>query len=522
MIVDGTGNPWFRADVGIRDGMIQVVGDLSSCRARRVIDASGLAVCPGFIDMHSHSDIKLLEEPQAKAKVLQGVTTELLGQDGCGVAPLCAECEVEWRASIAGLVGTSDIKWDWRSFEDYLRAIGGARPSVNVAVLLSYGALRLEAMGLEERRATPLDIEAMQRTAREAMLSGAFGMSLGMVYYPCILADVGELSELCKAVAEYRGILVIHMWNESDMLLDSIERSAHVARSAGVPLHISHFKVAGRQNWGRAAEALSVVESLRGSGLDVTFDQYPYVAASTMLTCILPPWSLTGGAGAMVKHLSDPSGRERIRRDIEEGIVENGMMWDNDAKLAGWEGLVIASVASEKNRRWEGQSLKEISKERGVHPADAAMDLILEEQGAVTVVEFLASEEDVRTIMKSRHHMACSDGIYGGKPHPRLYGTFPRILGRYVREEGVLQLEEAVRHMTWMPARRLGLRDRGLILDGMAADIVVFDPAAVRDTATYADPVSYPEGIDWVLVNGEVVVEQGAHTGARPGRVLRK
>lgn len=525
LVVDGSGNPWFRRDVGIRGDRIVAIGDLRSAPAHREVKAEGLVVCPGFIDMHSHSDVMLFAEPEAKPKVWQGVTTEVLGQDGLGVAPSAPEYPEDWaqyRQYLVGLLGAPSVDYDWNSFADYLTRLEQARPSDNVAVLLSYGALRVAAMGLASREPTPRDMRRMKAIIDEAMVQGAIGLSLGMPYEPCVYATDRELTELYRVVAQRGGFMVIHLWNESDMLEKSLRRAAQVCLDSGAPLHISHLKCAGKANWGRSGAVLELLESFRRLGLEVTFDQYPYVAGSTLLSYILPPWATKGGLSETLARLRLSEERARIKHDIAEGTTEWDMSWDNDAKLAGWDGLVIASVRSERNKPLEGKTLEELGRMRGVDPADAAMDLLLEEEGAVTMVEFLACEEDLKAFMRSDFHTAGTDGIYGGKPHPRLYGSFPRILARYVREEQNFSLAQAIRHMTWMPAQRLGLRDRGLIAENMAADIVVFDPAAIEDKASYSAPIQPPVGVRWVIVNGQVVIEGGEHTGARPGRVLRR
>jgi len=511
-IVDGAGNPWYWGDVAVADGRIAAVGRLADAEADRVIDAEGLVVAPGFIDAHSHSDLMLMTEPAARQKIMQGVTTEVVGQDGLGEAPLRDDVIDDWRRYLSGLNGDPDIDWDWRSFADYLDRLEAAGPAVNVATLVGHGNLRLLAMGMENRPPTPRELDEMKELLAEAMRQGAFGMSTGLIYPPCVYAGTAELTELCKVVADWGGVFVVHMRNEGDLLLESIEEVISIGRDSGVPVHISHFKASGRKNWGKVRDALELLERARAEGVDVTVDQYPYTAGSTFLSSLLPSWVHEGGTEQMLERLRDEAVKKRIAEEMTEG--GRGREW-------GWGNVIVTSVATEANRRFEGMTVEEIAEARGATPVEAVLDLVLEEENAVTMVGFSMSEEDIRTVMRSPLQMVCTDGIILGKPHPRVYGSFPRVLGRYVRGEGVLGLEEAVRKMTSLPAQRLGLHDRGLLRPGLWADITVFNPDTIIDRATYQDPHQFPEGVEYVVVNGVVTVDGGVHTGARAGRVLR-
>lgn len=506
-IIDGAGNPWYRGDLAIEEGRIAAIGWLGQ-DAGSVIDVGGLAVAPGFIDTHSHSDLILISEPEAGQKVMQGVTTEILGQDGLGEAPIRDDVLEDWRRYLSGLNGDPDIEWDWRSFGEYLNRLEKAGPSINLASLVGHGNLRLLAMGLEDREPTPQELEEMRSLLAASMREGGLGLSTGLIYPPCVYAKTDELTELCKVAAVHGGVFVVHMRNEGDRLMESIDEVIEIGRVSTVPVHISHFKASGEANWGRSVQALERLEGARREGVDVTVDQYPYTAGSTFLSSLLPLWTHEGGTDKMLRRLSDKEIRERIAEEL------------SGERTTRWDGLLVTSVKTAANKGFEGMSLADIAAARGQEPVEALMDIILEEENAATMVSFSMNEEDVRTIMRHPLQMVCTDGIVLGKPHPRAYGSFPRVVGRYVRE-GVLRLEEAVRKITSLPAQRFGFEGRGLLKPGFYADITVFDPATIIDTATYDDPIRYPRGIEYVIVNGEITVEKGVHTGAKAGMVLR-
>jgi N-acyl-D-amino-acid deacylase len=465
---------------------------------------------PGFIDTHSHSDLMLIAEPEAMQKTMQGITTELVGQDGLGEAPISDETLDDWRRYLAGLNGDPEIEWSWRNFGEYLDALDKAETSTNVAALVGHGNLRLLAMGMENRAPTQAELATMKRLLAESMVAGGFGLSTGLIYPPCVYADSEELTELCTVAASHGGIFVVHMRNEGDGLFDSINEVAKIGRDAGIHVHVSHFKVSGSKNWGKAGEAIALVETHRRGGVEFTVDQYPYIAGSTFLSSLLPISAHEGGSDRMLARLRDPSEREQIRALITES---RGLDW-------GWQNILVTSVNTEKNKPHEGFNLREIAERRGEDPVEALFNVIMEEENAVTMVSFNMSEEDVRTVMKSPFQMVCTDGIVLGKPHPRAYGSFPRILGRYVKED-IIRIEDAIRKMTSLPAQTLGIRDRGLLKQGMHADITIFDPDTVIDRGTYQDPIQFPEGIEYVIVNGTITVENGAHTGKRAGKVLK-
>ncbi|UCH58109.1 MAG: D-aminoacylase [Candidatus Bathyarchaeota archaeon] len=509
-ILDGTGNPWQRGDIGVSGGKIEKIGLIGN-EGDRVIDASGLMVAPGFIDTHSHSDLMLMAEPEAPQKVMQGITTEIVGQDGLGEAPIREHLIAEWRRYLSGLNGDPDIDWTWRSFKDYLDALDSANTSTNVAALVGHGNLRLLAIGMENRTPKDSELDEMKAFLVDSMKEGAFGLSTGLIYPPCVYADTEELTELCKVTASYGGVFAVHMRNEGDRLLESIDEVIKIGRDSQVPVHISHFKASGEQNWGKVASALEKLEDARSNGVAVTVDQYPYIAGSTFLSSLLPVWAHEDGTERMLSRLRDGTMRKRISDELQR--KGRGIDW-------GWGNVMVTSVRSERNKPFEGLNLLQIAKQRGGTAMEALFDIILEEENAATMVSFIMSEEDVATVMRSPLQMVCTDGIVLGKPHPRAYGSFPRVLGRYVKK-GVLRLEEAIRKMTYLPAQTFGFHDRGLLRPGMCADITVFNPGTITDTATYTDPEQYPIGIEHVIVNGEITVEAGKHTGKRAGQVLR-
>ncbi len=518
-IVDGTGSPWFRGWIGIKRGRIVEVGRGSPGKGYRTIKGRGLVACPGFIDIHGHSDLALLLNPTADSKVHQGVTTEVIGNCGYSPAPLTERSLQELRAT-AGRLG-QEVGWDWRGFGEYLARLG--RTSLNVVPLVGHGTVRLAALGPEDRVPAPEELAEMERLVEAAMEEGAFGLSTGLIYPPGCFAGTEELIVLARVAGGRGGLYSTHIRGEGDTLVDAVREAIRVGEEAGVRVQISHHKAVGEGNWGRVRETLRLMEEARTRGVDVACDVYPYHASSTTLTACFPPWAHRGGLGELLRRLRDPAAREEIRRSISEDAG-----WENFLRHGRWENIRVSGVRTEKNRALVGKSLREIAEIWGRSPFDALCDLVLEEERDVSMVVFEISPEDVKYVLGHRLSCVGSDGfclsprgpLGEGKPHPRSYGAFPRVLAKYVREEGLFPLEEAIRKMTSLSARRLGLWDRGLIAPGSAADIVVFDPERVEDRATFEEPHRFPIGIEHVLVNGIPVVEGGEHTGAMPGKVL--
>jgi N-acyl-D-amino-acid deacylase len=509
-VYDGTGNPWQGVDIGLREGRIESIGRLDAA-PDDAIDCTGLAISPGFIDMHSHSDLMIFQEPAASPKVMQGVTTEVIGQDGLSVAPIKDEDKREWQMHLSGLNGDADVEWSWNTFDEYLTALEGAKATTNIVSLVPHGSLRLWVMGMENRKATGKERNEMKALLAESLEAGAAGMSTGLIYPPCPYADTLELTELCKTLADNERFFVAHMRSEDVELMESTDEMITLARASGAPVHLSHLKVMGRKQHGRAGELLERIDRARHEGLDITFDQYPYTAGSTMLFAFLPQWVQEGGPDEMIARLRDSAVRQRILEEMATRVSTSGIEITD---------VRVSSVRSDKNRHLEGKNLIEVSEAVDKPLIDAVCDLLVDEELNVSMIIFISDENDIREIMRHPAGTVCTDGLLGGTPHPRVYGTFPRILGRYCRE-GVLDLTEAIRKMTSASAQRLGLHDRGLIREGFRADLVIFDPERIIDTATYEAPRQFPEGIEHVFINGVHVVSRGEQIGTGSGMVLR-
>jgi len=527
-VIDGTGSPGFDANIGIKDGKISKLGTIDD--ADETIDAEGMVVAPGFIDMHSHSDIFLLVNPRAESKIRQGVTTEVIGNCGGSVAPATGLA----REVIVRMARLYGVEVGWSGFGEYLDKLD-ADIAVNVAALVGHGTVRQCVMDLEERAPTFGELDEMKRLVRDAMRDGAFGMSSGLVYPPGRYADTEELAELCVVVAEYGGVYASHIRGERETMIRAVKEAIKIGEEAGVSLQISHHP-AKIGAWGTSAETLGMMEETTGRSVDVMCDLHPYIAGATGLTAILPPWAQAGGAQRIVERMGDPGLRARMKEDMIADKVP-GPGHSGLAKRGMWDKIVIPSYPED----WPvGRTIAEIAGERGVDPFDAYFDLVEGSQGLGGIIGFYYNEPDIRNVLLSPRSVVGSDGSalapYGvlgrGKNHPRSYGTFPMIFRKYVRGESrpdlgydegeaILSVEEAVRKMTSLPAEKLGITDRGLIKTGCWADIVVFDPETISDTATYLDPYRYPTGIEHVIVNGVLVIRDGEHTGNIPGKALR-
>lgn len=508
-VVDGSGSPWYRADLAVDGDRIAAIGRLDGAEARRVIDCRDRVLAPGFVDMHAHSDLILLTEPRHEAKIFQGVTTDLLGQDGLSYAPTSPEKLPLLRRLLGGLNGDPDIAWDWASVADFLARFDG-RTSPNVAYLIPLCAVRAEVMGFEARPATAGEIARMRSLIAAGMQDGAVGLSTGLTYPINAWTTTDELVELCREVARYGGIYVTHMrYTLGDSLHEPIVEAIEIGERAGLPTHISHFKGA-RGGVRDVAGALGLVDAARARGLDVTLDAYQYNAGSTMLQASLPMWVHEDGPELALERLSDPRVRDRLRAELA-------------ARPPRWSEYTVASVGSAGNAGLEGRTIDALIAESGRDQVDWVCDLLLDEQLKVCCRQTDGqTDEDIIPVLQHPAQMIGSDGIHlGSALHRRTYGTFARVLGRYVRDLGALRLEEAVRKMTAAPAARIGLRDRGMLRPGLVADLAVFDPATVAERATWEQPRQLAAGFSEVTVNGQLVLDGGRHTGALAGRALR-
>lgn len=521
-IVDGTGNPYFKGDIGIsRDKIRRVSRALDRSEAKRVIDAEGLVASPGFFDAHSHDDVYLLLNPQCDEKILQGVTTNVIGNCGLSIAPITQDRKMVFR-NVFGSLGGGQVPediWGINSFDDYLTILEKSRPGINIVPLVGHGTVRIDVMGMENRAPKENELDEMRRLVSETMEAGAFGLSTALILAPASYAQTEEVVELAKVAGRHHGLFAVHLRSESGQQLEAIKEALTIGTKAGVPIQISHHKAAGKTNWGQSVETLRMLEEARAAGFEVSCDQYPYSAGSLFLAAALPPSIQAGGPDVYAEKLKDPNLRKEVINQIER---DGDGQWENLIKHCGFEGIVIASSRGHSN--YDGKSLAEIAEMENRGPYEVFFDLIVEEKASTTVILWMMDEDDVKRIMKHPLTMIGTDGLPGfgmNKFHPRMTGTFPRVLARYVREQGILGLEEAIRKMTSFPAQTFGIKSKGLLKEGFDADVVVFNPETVLDRATFENPNQTPQGIPWVLVNGQVAVENGQVAGGNSGRVLR-
>ncbi|MGH9531737.1 MAG: TonB family protein [Terriglobales bacterium] len=524
-VVDGSGNPWVYADVGIRGDRIVFVGRApASASAQRTIDATGLVVAPGFIDMLGQSEISLLIDPRAVSKITQGITTEITGE-GSSVAPLDDRLAREARK--LERLERLGIPVDWRSFDQYFARLAKQGAGINLGTFVGAAQVRRMVIGDADRAPTSKELARMEALVDEAMRQGAMGVSSSLIYAPGSYAKTEELIALARMAARHGGIYASHIRNESDGILEALDEAFRIGRDAGLPVEIWHLKTAGKQNWGRMGEVLMRIEQARAGGLDVTADQYPYIASSTTLSACIPPKYQTGGTEDFLARLRDPAQRAAMRKDI---LTLHGSDFDNTwLGVKGPEGILIASVPDPALKKYEGKNMAEIAAMQNKDPMEAMFDLVLAGEDRVGAVYFEMNEDDVRLALRHRwvainndSQAASPEGPLGeSKTHPRAYGSFPRILGKYVRDEKLLPLEDAIRKFTSLPAQRMKLKDRGLLREGYFADVTIFDPATVRDLATFEDPHRTSVGIEYVFVNGVLALEKGKVTGKLGGRPLR-
>ncbi len=512
-IIDGVKNKEYQADIGIRGDRIERIDNLDGAKSKILIDVTDRIVSPGFIDIHTHTDFELLANPKAESKIRQGVTTELTGNCGSSAFPLKRPLSDD-KKRMAKKLG---IALDWTDLEGYHASLLKKGMAVNHGTLVGQGTVRSYVIGDDQREPTPDEMDRMKRQVAEALEQGAFGLSTGLEYTPSGYADTEEIIELCKVAAEYGGFYATHIRSEDNAVIEAVAEAIHIAESAGLPLEIAHFKASGKTNWWKLSKMIDLIERAAERGLQVAADRYPYIAFSTGLTILFPQWALDGGMEKLLARLKDKKIRESMKADTLKKV-----------KGYGWEKIVISNVDKEENKELIGKNIQEIASAKKVDPYEFVCDLIVNEGQDVSHIGFGMSEKNTERVLQHPQVMLGSDGSslapYGplgeGKPHPRNYGAFPRFLGYYVREKKILPLLEAVKKVTSMPAAKMGLRDRGSIKEGNFADIVVFDPHSIKDKATFIDPHQYPAGIDYVIVNGKVVIDHNTHTGELPGKIL--
>jgi N-acyl-D-amino-acid deacylase len=521
-VVDGTGAPWFVGDVGITGDRITAIGRLAGQSAKTTIDATNLVVAPGFIDMLGQSEFNVLIDGRAASKITQGITTEITGEH-TSAAPM-NDAMIKARQSE---LARHKIALDFRTIGEYFARFEKNPPAINLGTFVGAGGVRNYVVGMTERAATAPELEAMRKLVDEAMRDGALGVSTSLQYVPGRYASTDEIVELAKVARQYGGIYITHQRSESGQIIPSLNEAFEVAERAGIPAEVWHLKTAYRANWGRMPEILAHFAAARARGLDVTANMYPYDRASNGLDACLPLWVREGGTSDMLARLKDKTLRERIKREMDDPKVT---VWENQwYGSGGGAGVMVSTVVEPSLRKWEGKNLVEIGKEMGVDPRDALMDLVVADEARTDVIISIMREDDVKVALSSPMISIGTDSgaraedgpLSESKSHPRAWGSFPRVLGKYVRDEKLITLEDAVRRFTSRPATRLGITDRGLLRPGMKADITIFDPAAIRDVSTFTDPTHYSLGIPHVLVNGKAVVANGKITDARPGQPVR-
>ena len=512
-IIDGSGSPWFRGDIAVKNTKIEKIGKINDENAEKIIDAEGSIVSPGFIDIHTHSDLTLLVNGRAESKIRQGVTTEVIGNCGSSPAPAYGEAYNELKEELEEY----NLKADWKSYKEYLDHLKNSEIAVNVLPLVGHGALRKSVMAYDKRKPTNSELDEMKNLLKKAMEAGAKGFSSGLIYPPSSYADTEELIELAKIAASYGGIYTTHMRYEGEKLVEGVKEAIKIGEESGIAVQISHHKVTVKGSWGLVRGTLGMMEEARKRGVDVSCDVYPYPATSTGLDSLLPGWAHEGGAEKMFERLKNNVFKEEIIKFLEK-----------NERPRGYENIMVTSIHREENKSYEGKNIKEISEKMGISEEETIIKLLLEEEAKVGMIRFAMCEADIKEVISHPLSMICSDASaradYGilaeGKPHPRAFGTFARVLGKYSREEGVISLEKAVHKMTGLSAWRMGIENKGLLKEGMDADITIFDEKEIRDKATFIDPLEYAVGIKKVMVNGELVIDEGKQNNKMAGRVL--
>ncbi len=518
-IIDGSKKQRYNADILIEDGKIVSIGKVEPKGNEEIIDAKGKIVAPGFIDTHTHSDLAVLTDKYVAPKIMQGITTEILCQDGLSVAPLPEKYISPWRKNLAGLDGDTDaFPWNWTTGQKYLDQIEKNGTASNVMYLVPHGNVRMEAMGLDSRVSTDDELKKMCEVVEREMSYGAFALSTGLIYFPHAASDTREVIAISKIAAKYDVPIVIHQRSEADGILESMDELFQISSESGIKMHISHFKICGKNNWPKIDDLLRKVDRFHEAGIPVSFDMYPYVAGSTMLGVLLPPWVHNGGTDQLLQRLNNKEDRAKIKNDILNGIPG----WDNFVDFAGFDGIYVTSVKTNKNEDCIGKNLNEIAAIKNKEPFEALFDLLYEEDNAIGMYDYYGKDEHLVKFMQRDECCFCTDGLLAGKPHPRVFGSFPRVLGKFSRDMKVFSLEDAVSKMTNKPAEIFKIKDRGLIKEGYFADITIFDADTVIDKATFMEPDQAPDGIEHVIINGSIAYSNGKkYTDSLNGKVLK-
>ncbi len=527
-IIDGTGNPGYHGDIGLKDGKIEKIRPRIHKNANREIDVTGMVICPGFIDMHSHTDFILPLFNKTESFIRQGITTNVIGMCGNSFAPIHPDHVDEFRKFCARMIPLyEDYQFTWNTFTDYLTKLERDKCAINIVPVVGFENIRIAGgSGYENRPPTIDEVKRMKEYVTEAMEAGAFGMSTGLIYAPQVYAKTEEIIEVSKVLAQYGGLYFSHIRDEGENVSKAIKEVIEIVEKSGCRGgHIAHHKISGKVSWGKSKDTLKLIEDVNNRGISITYDQYPYNRGLTSLSAILPPWVHEGGPDKFLERIKEIVNQQRIKEDTDKKI--DG--WENFIKRNGFESIYISSVVAEKWKDIEGKNIPEITKIRGMKDNwETLFSILIDDEAGSSVTLETMGEEDIRRIMTGRYHMVGTDGLgipnrpSLGKYHPRFYGTYPRILGKYVREEKILTIEDAIRRMTSFPALRLGLTDRGLIKESFWADIVIFNPKTIIDKATFENPHQFPEGIPYVIVNGVIVVDDYKQKKKYPGKVLRR
>ncbi|MBZ9686988.1 D-aminoacylase [Clostridium estertheticum] len=522
-ILDGTGNPSYQGSLGIKDEKVVKIECNIDEEALEIIDANGLIVCPGFIDVHSHNDlVPFMDENIQNLKLMQGVTTELVGQCGLGVVPCIEDENSIWKNYIRGVVGDPSFKWSFSNLDDYIHKIASKRLKNNFSILISHGAIKTSVMNFDSRIPTKEEINAMCEIAENAMKAGAFGMSIGLQYIPAIFSTKEELIAICTVIAKYDGIVMVHLRNHDDTITNALEEIIYIAKQSKVRLHISHMRSYNSKDLGSDAEKLiSYVDNAVAKGIKITFDEHLYLSGSTLMTQLLPPWITAGGSGEMVKRLQDKKMVLKLKEELRS-IKTHYSGWDNYSLITGWDGILITSVKEVENLKYVGKTVGTIAKDLGIDPLDFALQLLIKEKFGVAIVTLnVFSEEDTIKLINHPLQMVGSDSIPAGNPHPRLYGNYPLFIGKFVRDKKALSLENAIYKISYLPAKTLGLKDMGEIAVGKTADIVLFDLKEIEGFENYFKPTKKPVGIKFVVLNGELAVRDGVVCKSFYGKVYK-